>query len=174
MTHTLPNEFSTTDWFVRQNMPGQIDEWQERLGRDLNKFEQLVVARPFRWNETNKSWYRLIKPVWDGEPQGYIEIQISPNRDTTWEQLKSIKVSLTRLAIDKDEVLRSSSQLGNQLKVDLVNNLGQETASILLYSNLFPLIDMDIYKGYIYSPNYDNKSVPFAAITNVPSDEKVT
>lgn len=152
----------------------QIDEWKARIGRDLNKFEQLVVARPFRWNEFDNSWYRLIKPVWDGEPQGYLEVRITPGTKSSWAKVSEIQIKLDRTSIDKREILKSAAQLHPQLKFDMVQDLGEDLTATLLYGNLFPLIDMDKFKSYLYNPNFDNKEVPLSMITNVTSDEKVT
>jgi hypothetical protein len=156
-----------TSAFAARNVKDQIDVWKGHLGRDLNKFEQMVVARPFRWSGNH--WTRLIKPVWEGNPRGYVEIDVVPPQGKTWDDLKELRIYHTLVSIDKADVMLHA--LPENIKKDLYANVGNDLAPVLLYGNLFPCIDWEAYRLWAYRPDYNNKGVPFEMCTTVLSDE---
>lgn len=152
---------------IVRNVAAQIDTWKERLGRDLNKFEQMVVARPYRWS--GKRLTRLIKPVWEGNPRGYVEIDVIPGVQESWEDIKRIRICNSLVNIDKQDVMVNS--VPNLITWDLFANVGNEIARVILYGDIFPLIDWDKHKAL--APD-NNRGVPLSLCTNVLSDEHLT
>jgi hypothetical protein len=57
-----------------------IDYWAGVAGRPLSSFEQMKVARPFRYNVADKKLYRVLKPVVLGSIYGYVELDLNFNR----------------------------------------------------------------------------------------------
>lgn len=55
----------------------KVDYWQGAAGRSLGSFEQLTIARPFRYNMATQKWSRLIKPIVTGLPFGYVEVDLT-------------------------------------------------------------------------------------------------
>jgi hypothetical protein len=58
----------------------RIGYWSGVTGRPLSSFEQVKVARPFRYNVTEKKLYRVLKPVLLGPIYGYVELDLNFNR----------------------------------------------------------------------------------------------
>jgi hypothetical protein len=58
----------------------RIEYWSGVTGRPLSSFEQMKVARPFRYNVMDKKLYRVLKPIIFGSPYGYVEIDLNFNR----------------------------------------------------------------------------------------------
>jgi hypothetical protein len=58
----------------------RIDYWAGVAGRPLNRFEQMKIARPFRYNSVEKKLYKVLKPVVFGAIYGYVEIDINVRR----------------------------------------------------------------------------------------------
>lgn len=58
----------------------RIAYWAGVTGRHLTSFEQLKIARPFRYNVPSKKLYRVLKPVVLGPIYGYVEIDLNFNR----------------------------------------------------------------------------------------------
>lgn len=145
-----------------------IDKWVAYIGRPLNKFEQRTVARPFLYREETKAWSRLLKPVWEGPPRGYVEVTLTPNGQD-WNDLKKVLIRNVATSIDMLDVLADAPT--QTVVKDIYANLGQEIAAILLYGHLFELIDWDLFKVKAYSPFYDGQGIPLFDVLNVGSDE---
>lgn len=58
----------------------RIAYWAGVIGRPLNTFEQLKVARQFRYDVQHQKLYRTLKPVMLGPIYGFVEIDLNFNR----------------------------------------------------------------------------------------------
>lgn len=58
----------------------RIAYWSGVIGRPLSSFEQMKVARPFRYSVPDKKLYRVLKPVMLGPIYGYVELDLNFNR----------------------------------------------------------------------------------------------
>ena len=59
----------------------RIDYWASVAGRPLNSFEQMKIARPFRYNSTEGKLYKVLKPVVFGAIYGYVELDLNVRPD---------------------------------------------------------------------------------------------
>lgn len=59
----------------------RIDYWAGVAGRPLNSFEQMKIARPFRYNSVEGKLYRVLKPVVFGAIYGYVELDLNVRPD---------------------------------------------------------------------------------------------
>lgn len=59
----------------------RIDYWASVAGRPLSAFEQMKVARPFRYNSVEGKLFRVLKPVVFGAIYGYVEIDLNVRSD---------------------------------------------------------------------------------------------
>jgi hypothetical protein len=129
----------------------QMKRWAHITGRPLNKFEQMSVARPFKYSKYWRTWSRLIKPVYEGFPLGFIELNLTPlplDSDSTscsgieWE--KEIKPMVMRGHLsmtDEEDIFRMGLPA---FEYDaLVANVGHEQALFMLNCDLWPLMDLE-------------------------------
>src|SRR6478736_3887871 len=56
----------------------QMQRWTHVSDRALNRFEQISIARPFKYDHYWKRWTRIIKPVVSGFPYGILELNLTP------------------------------------------------------------------------------------------------
>ncbi len=121
----------------------QMQRWGRVADRPLNKFEQMVVGRPFKYSSYWRSWSRVIKPISDGYPIGYIELNITPifASNETW--VNSVQPMIMRNHLtpaDKKDLFES--ELPPVELQALIANVGHEDAMFMLNTDLWPMMDI--------------------------------
>jgi hypothetical protein len=124
----------------------QCSFWSTFAGRRLTKFEQMVIARPFRFNPYTQTWSRIIKPTSTGLPAGYFEIRLQV--DSTAGLSDDGTFTLLPLKVHHAMCLYSSDKFHSALPDHLhraVRASLRDDALALLYDNLFQAIDWDMW-----------------------------
>jgi hypothetical protein len=138
------------------SLTDQIDFWKKAKGRPLSSFEQVVVARPFKYSNYWRRWSRVLKPVYGGSPQGYVEFSLEPDVPG-WEKTEepsaalaksileahSIKIRHHSTIPDKKDVY--ASQPPDEVIACMRRYFGDEDTQYMLYGNIFDRIDWARY-----------------------------
>jgi len=141
----------------------QIEYWSQIAGRPLTKFEQMVIARPFKYSKYWHTWDRVLKPVFAGTPYGYVEFALTPvngwdipvcgyesrmavirRNNTKTESLGEIKIRVHSTVPEQGD--KYASSLPEEARQQLVDELGQEKVQYMLYGNIFDHVDWDLYQ----------------------------
>ena len=141
----------------------QIERWSKVADRPLTKFEQMVIARPFKYSSYWRTWNRVLKPVYAGLPHGYVEFSLTPVdgwhatevRNTELRQsnansnlvrgleLAAIKIRQHSTAPDPKD--KYASAVPDDVRQQLIERIGAEEAQYLLYGNIFDAVDWALY-----------------------------
>ncbi len=134
----------------------QINFWKKSKGSSLSTFEQVVVARPFKYSSYWHRWSRVLKPVYGGNPHGYVEFSIEPvvpgwdkPGDPSPALVKSITEAHSILIRhhstipDKKDVY--ASQPPDEVIACMRRYFGDEDTQYMLYGNILSTIDWDRY-----------------------------
>jgi hypothetical protein len=132
----------------------QIDFWQKKTGKPLSSFERMVVARPFKYSSYWRKWNRMLKPVYGGSPNGYVEFSLEPS--TGWGEgsnsdmirqsigeVRLIKIRHHSTLPDKKDVF--ASQPPDDVIRRMREHFGDEETQYMLYGNIFSHIDWAKY-----------------------------
>jgi hypothetical protein len=135
----------------------QIEYWSKLADRPLTKFEQLLIARPYKWDGYWHTWNRVLKPVWGGEPHGMVEVNITPvngwlTRDQTGTtrrpeaiaEIEALKIRNHLTSSDHNDKFQSS--LPEDERRVLVSMIGMEASNYLLFGDIWSIIDWDKYR----------------------------
>lgn len=138
----------------------QIEYWATVANRPLTKFEQLVIARPFKYDAYWRTWNRMLKPVYAGSPHGYVEVSLSPvngwnkssenvvvpfleGTDKKAQELAAIRIRQHSTSPDPKD--KYASAVPDEVRQQLIDRIGAEAAQYLLYGNIFDAVDWDKY-----------------------------
>lgn len=142
----------------------QMQRWGRITDRPLNKFEQMMVARPIRYCVYWQTWSRVIKPVYEGHPLGFIELNLSPvpnAYDESYETRVNPMIMRSHgTPMDKKDLF--ATELPKAFMDALVNAVGMEQAKFMLEGDLWPLIDLNKF-AEANRANTRGGGIPFAS-----------
>lgn len=135
----------------------QITFWEKVKGCPLSSFEQVVVARPFKYSAYWQRWSRVLKPVYGGNPRGYVEFSIQPDLPG-WEnsgplstnlarsisEIRSIRIRHHSTTPDKND--RYASQPPDAIIAAMRLQFGEDETQFMLYGSIFDRIDWVRYQ----------------------------
>jgi hypothetical protein len=128
----------TKESFV--SLSTHVNRWQSLVGRNLTSFEQLKIARPFRYDGVNNRWYRLLKPVLGSLPYGFVEIDLTI-RDETVPNHKVFAVNVHSTSPTGKDVF--STNLPDVEFQRMARSRGLSITQWVLYSDLWSGLDLD-------------------------------
>lgn len=117
----------------------RIDYWSGVTGRPLNSFEQMKVARPFRYNSVEGKLYRVLKPVVFGAIYGYVELDLNVRPDMP-------KFDFDILIHNKGSDVRADKFLSDipAPERQYIEGLhGYEVTQWVLYGDVWPQLDLN-------------------------------
>lgn len=132
------------------SLSDQIDFWTVHADRPLTKFEQMVIARPFKYCSYWRTWSRMLKPVYAGSPRGLVELNLSVVNDpklTPEVVLEFKQMKIRNHVTSSDPRDRYSSSLPDDVLMRLREAIGSdEEVQYMLYGNIWDHIDWDRYQ----------------------------
>lgn len=148
------------------SLSDQIEYWAKVAGRPITKFEQMVLARPFKYSSYWRTWNRVLKPVYGGQPYGYVEFSLEPING--WIKVPAQKdiyfpETLAKRVIDQvanvgsirirqhstlpDPKDKYSSSIPDELLEKMKSVFGEDHTQYMLYGNIFDRVDWDKYRS---------------------------
>ena len=140
----------------------QTEYWTKIAHRNLTTFERMVIARPFRYNTYWKNWSRILKPIYSGYPNGYVDINLTPINGWADEKSNSPDVVNHKLQVQIREISAirihnhstpstDKDQYEETLPIEamdkLVEMVGPDLANYMLNGNIYNLIDWRLYRN---------------------------
>lgn len=124
---------------TQQTVRERIDYWAGVTGRHLTSFEQMKVARPFRYDVKENRLYRVLKPVVFGAIYGFVEIDLNVNQN---EPKCDFDVLVHGMSgdVDSDKFL-SSVPDGTRQYIEGLH--GYELTQWILYGDVWSQLDLN-------------------------------
>ena len=142
-------------------------DWENVTGRELTKFERMMIARPFR-QSSEGLWSRVIKPCLGGKPVGQIEI---PFGEIIKFSVRESVIPLGPYVKVVDKILSPEDAFHYNISEghhhEITSAFGYELAKELMYGDVLSYLDLRILQE-LRTQHPTVKLVHFDAITGHP------
>ena len=122
----------------------QMKRWAMIADRPINSFEQMMIARPFKFDAQHQTWSRTIKPVYSGLPLGVIELTltpVNPSDPKSWrDQVNPMRMRLHGMSVSESDKFHAS--LPDEVFQSMIDQVGREQAVFMITCDLWPYMDL--------------------------------